>query len=141
MSPAMFFASEPASLYWRRTFPAGLEQARAVRGFVSCLLAGCPYLDDVLLAAGELAVNALRHTKSGQVGGSFTVEVSRRDEGVAVSVADEGGPGEPAVTEAGELDESGRGLRTVSLTASSWGWHGNHEGRTVTAVFAGEWAA
>ncbi|URN05013.1 hypothetical protein LUW74_17935 [Actinomadura madurae] len=60
---------------------------------------------------------------------------------VAVSVADQGAPGEPAVTDAGELAESGRGLRTVSLTVASWDWHGNGEGRTVTAVFAGERAA
>jgi anti-sigma regulatory factor (Ser/Thr protein kinase) len=141
MSPAMFFSTESAPLYWRRSFPGGPEQARAVRRFVGCLLAGCPYLDDVLLAADELVVNALRHTKSGQHGGSFTVEVLRGAGGVAVSVADEGGPGEPVTTEATELDESGRGLRTVSLTAASWGWHGNHEGRTVTALFTGEWAA
>jgi hypothetical protein len=42
---------------------------------------------------------------------------------------------------AAELAEGGRGLRTISLTAESWGWHGNDRGRTVTAVFAGEWAA
>ncbi|HEY0539168.1 MAG TPA: hypothetical protein VGD53_12395 [Actinoallomurus sp.] len=34
------------------------------------------------------------------------------------------------------LAESGRGLRTVSLLARSWGWHGNTYGGTVTAVFA-----
>ncbi|MBA9005447.1 ATP-binding protein [Thermomonospora cellulosilytica] len=128
----------PAPLYWRRTFPGDAEQARAVRRFVACLLAGCPYLDDVVLAVDELVVNALRHTKSGQCGGSFTVEVLSTGDGVAISVADQGGPGEPAVRDAADTDESGRGLRTVSLTAASWGWHGNDSGRTVTAVFTGE---
>jgi anti-sigma regulatory factor (Ser/Thr protein kinase) len=141
MSPAILFATQALPLHWRRTFPGDPEQARAVRRFVGCLLAGCPYLDDVLLAADELVVNALRHTKSGQDGGSFTVEVIRQDGRVAVSVTDQGGPGEPAIVNAAEFDECGRGLRTVSLTAASWGWHGNDEGRTVTAVFAGEWAA
>jgi anti-sigma regulatory factor (Ser/Thr protein kinase) len=131
----------PAPLYWRRTFPGAAEQARAVRRFVACLLAGCPYLDDVILAVDELVVNALRHTKSGQCGGSFTVEVLSAGDGVAVSVADQGGPGEPACREAADLEEAGRGLRTVALTAASWGWHGNDQGRTVTAVFTGEWAA
>jgi anti-sigma regulatory factor (Ser/Thr protein kinase) len=141
MSPAMLFAAETEPLYWRRTFPGSPEQARTVRRFVGCLLDGCPYLDDVLLAADELVVNAITHTKSGQDGGTFTLEVLRGGGGVAVSVADCGGPGELSVREAAELDESGRGLRTVSLMAASWGWHGNDEGRTVMAVFAGEWSA
>jgi anti-sigma regulatory factor (Ser/Thr protein kinase) len=137
----MLPAAQPAPLRWRRSFPGGPEQARNVRRFVGCLLVGCPYLDDVLLAADELVVNALRHTKSGQDGGSFTVEIVQDGGRVAVSVADQGGPGEPAALEATELAESGRGLRTVSLTAASWGWHGNDAGRTVTAVFVGVWAA
>lgn len=141
MSLTMLPAAQPVPLRWRRSFPGGLEQARAVRRFVGCLLAGCPYLDDVLLAADEMVVNSLRHTKSGQEGGSFTVEIVQDGGCVAVSVTDQGGPGEPAAQEAADLAESGRGLRTISLTADSWGWHGNGEGRTVTAVFAGEWAA
>lgn len=128
--------AEAAPLYWRRSFPGGAMQARAVRRFVACLLEGCPFLDDVLLAVDELVANAVRHTKSGQAGGSFTVEVLRGGGGVAVSVADQGGPDEPVARDADVLAESGRGLRTVSLTAASWGWHGNESGRTVTAVFA-----
>ncbi|RKS69083.1 anti-sigma regulatory factor (Ser/Thr protein kinase) [Actinomadura pelletieri DSM 43383] len=141
MSLTMHPATESAPLCWRRSFPGGAEQARAVRRFVGCLLADCPYLDDVLLAADELVVNALRHTKSGQDGGFFVVEIARDGGRVAVSVADQGGPGEPAVLDAAELAESGRGLRTVSHTAASWGWYGNDQGRTVTAVFVGSWAA
>ncbi|WP_339153951.1 ATP-binding protein [Actinomadura luteofluorescens] len=141
MSLTMLPAAQPAPLCWRRSFPGGLEQARNARRFVGCLLDGCPFLDDVLLAADELVVNALRHTKSGQVGGFFSIEIVRDGGLVAVSVTDQGGPGEPAALDTAELAESGRGLRTISLTAASWGWHGNGEGRTVTAVFAGEWAA
>jgi anti-sigma regulatory factor (Ser/Thr protein kinase) len=139
MSPVMLLARESVPLCWRRTFSGGPEQARAVRRFVGCLLAGCPHLDDVLLAADELAVNAIRHTRSGLDGGTFAVEVAWCGGMVVVSVADQGGPGEPAITDADEIAENGRGLRTVSLTARSWGWHGNADGRTVTAVFgAGE---
>lgn len=58
---------------------------------------------------------------------------------MVVSVTDQGGPDEPAAVVAADLDESGRGLQTISLTAASWGRHGNGDGRTVTAVFAGEW--
>ncbi|NKZ08825.1 ATP-binding protein [Actinomadura latina] len=62
---------------WRRAFPGELVQARAARRFTAMLLDGCPLLDEVLLAVDELVVNALRHTKSGQPGGTFTVEVTR----------------------------------------------------------------
>ncbi|MDL4821172.1 ATP-binding protein [Actinomadura opuntiae] len=141
MTPATLLAAEPVPLCWRRSFPGAAEQARAVRRFVGCLLDGFPRLDDVLLAADELVVNALRHTESGRCGGRFTVEVAHAYDHVRVSVSDQGGPGEPVCREAGELDESGRGLRTVSLTAASWGWHGNDRGRTVSAVFAGKWSA
>jgi hypothetical protein len=74
-------------------------------------------------------------------GGSFSVEVRRRSDSkegdlVAIGVFDQGGPHDPVAVEADELAESGRGLRTVSLTAESWGWFGNSGGRTVVAVFA-----
>ncbi|MGI5328072.1 ATP-binding protein [Actinomadura nitritigenes] len=141
MTPAMLLAPDPVPLCWRRSFPGATEQARAVRRFVGCLLDGFPLLDDVLLAADELVANALRHTESGQCGGRFTVEVVQTGDRVRVAVTDQGGPGEPACREAGELDESGRGLRTISLTAASWGWHGNDRGRTVAAVFGGERSA
>lgn len=90
----------------------------------------------MLLAVDELVVNALRHTKSGQPGGTFTVEITRWDGAVAICVGDEGGPSEPAVTDAADDAESGRGLRTVSLLASSWGWFGNDRSRTVAALFS-----
>ena len=125
------------AMYWRRTFPGRADQAHAVRAFVATLIPEHPRLDEVLLAAGELVANALRHTKSGQ-GGAFTVYLFHTGGSTALSVADEGGPTEPAVTEAGEWAESGRGLRTVSVLADSWGWHGDDTGRTVTAVFAAE---
>lgn len=126
-------------LYWRRTFPGGAVHARDARRFAACLLEGCPYLDDVLLVVDELAVNAVRHTKSGQAGGEFTVQVWRGHGRVAVAVTDQGGPDEPVAKDADVLAESGRGLRTVSLTADAWGWQGNEAGRTVTAMFTGEW--
>ncbi|SNS55289.1 ATP-binding protein [Actinomadura mexicana] len=125
-----------AAQRWRRAFPGELVQARAARRFTAMLLDGCPLLDEVLLAVDELVVNALRHTKSGQSGGTFTVEIARWDGSVAVAVTDEGAPSEPAVTDAGDDAESGRGLRTVSLLAAGWGWFGNDRSRTVAALFA-----
>jgi anti-sigma regulatory factor (Ser/Thr protein kinase) len=125
------------AMYWRRTFPGRADQAREVRAFVAAMMPDHPRRDELLLAVGELAANALRHTKSGQ-GGTVTVDVFRADKRTCVSVTDDGGPTEPVVAEAGEWDESGRGLRTVALLADSWGWHGDDTGRTVTAIFAVE---
>jgi anti-sigma regulatory factor (Ser/Thr protein kinase) len=124
------------TLRWHRTFPGRPEQASVVRRFVETLLHDCALVDDVLLVVDELVVNALRHTGSGRPGGSFAVEIRRECAEVVVMVTDQGCPTEPAPTDAGELAESGRGLRTVSLLATSWGWHGNADGRTVTAIFA-----
>ena len=125
-------------LRWRRAFPGRPEQASVVRRFAETLLHGCALVDDVLLVVDELVVNALRHTGSGRPGGSFAVEIRRECAEVVVMVADQGCMTEPAPADADALAESGRGLRTVSLLATSWGWHGNAGGRTVTAVFATE---
>lgn len=122
-------------LYWRRTFPGRPEQSHAVREFVAALLPDLSRLDEVLLAVAELVANALRHTKSGQ-GGEFAVDVLHAAGRTAVSVTDQGGPAEPVAADPTDvLAECGRGLRTVSLLADGWGWHGNERGRRVTAVF------
>ncbi|TDC90945.1 ATP-binding protein [Actinomadura sp. 7K507] len=137
MSYPMTIPSVPASAQrWRRAFPGELDQARTARRFATALLAGCPLLDEMLLAVDELVVNSLRHTKSGQPGGAFTVEITRWDGAVAVAVSDQGAPSEPVVADAPDDAESGRGLLTVSLLASGWGWFGNDRSRTVTALFS-----
>ncbi|MFC4907618.1 ATP-binding protein [Actinomadura gamaensis] len=136
MSLELFPSAEPSeALRWCRAFPGEAAQAAAVRRFVAMLLDGCAVLDDVLLSVDELVVNALRHTKSGRLGGTFTVELRREAGTVAVAVRDQGGPTEPAATEADEFAESGRGLRTVSALAARWGWFGNDRSRTVAAFF------
>ncbi|MDL4820790.1 ATP-binding protein [Actinomadura opuntiae] len=137
MFPAIpLFPTAPDVQRWRRPFPGTPDQAAAVRRFTSMLLAGCPVLDDILLTVDELVVNALRHTKSGRPGGAFTVEIAHWDGAVTVAVTDEGAACEPTVTEAADDAESGRGLRTVSLIATGWGWFGNDRSRTVAALFA-----
>jgi serine/threonine-protein kinase RsbW len=142
MSLTMFFAAELVTAQrWRRSFPGEPSEAANVRRFIGMLLGDCPFLDEVLLATGELVVNALRHTKSGGPGGAFTVEIGRSGPLVAVAVTDQGGPTEPTAVVAGELDEAGRGLRMVSAVATGWGWFGNEQARTVAAVFAASGAS
>jgi anti-sigma regulatory factor (Ser/Thr protein kinase) len=123
-------------MYWRRTFPGVPEEARAARDFLRALLPGHPRLDDVLLAADELVVNTLQHTRSGAKGGTFHLEVLLDEEGVTVSVTDQGGPKEPAAhTDDRDLSESGRGLALVTALATRWTWSGGIQGRTITACF------
>ncbi|SEG53157.1 Anti-sigma regulatory factor (Ser/Thr protein kinase) [Thermomonospora echinospora] len=133
---AVLVPAEPATpMYWRRTFPGDAAQVRAARTFAAFLLPGFPTLDDVLLTIDELAVNAIRHTRSGH----FTVEVRHNPTGVTVSVTDQGAPTEPRVqplTDPTALTESGRGLLTVTALATTWHWTGTPTSRTVHATFA-----
>lgn len=122
-------------LCWRQAFPGQADQAAVVRRMLGVLLCDCAVLDEVLLAADEFVANALRHTRSGRPGGSFIVEVGRRSGEVHIAVSDQGGPTDPAATDADLFAESGRGLYTVSATASEWGWFGSACGRTVVACF------
>jgi anti-sigma regulatory factor (Ser/Thr protein kinase) len=128
-------AEAGASMYWRRRFKGAADQVWGVRAFAAHLLADFEALDDVLLVLDELAVNALRHTRSGRPGGHFTVEIRRDVAGVTVHVSDEGGPGEPRVGDIVELAESGRGLLAVDALATAWSWKGDSRGRTVRATF------
>ena len=132
---------------WRRTFPGRTDQARLVRRFVAFLLDGCRCADDAVQAVAELAGNAVIHTRSGRPGGLFTVEVRRWDNGLAVSVTDQGGPvpgrhtadGDSADDRDGgdDLAENGRGLPIVADLATTVTWTGDaRRGRTITAVFA-----
>lgn len=128
-------ADTPAAMRWRRTYPGCADQVRLVRQFTGYLLTGFPLVDDVVYAAAELAANAVRHSRSGSPGGVFTVDVHRWQSGAAIAVTDQGGPDEPALGQADELAESGRGLRAVEATAARWGWSGDMDGRTVIAVY------
>src|SRR6266704_710975 len=55
-----------------RVYPGTTSHIRAVRSDVRDLLADCPVADDAILCASELATNAVRHSRSGVSGGTFT---------------------------------------------------------------------
>ena len=128
-------AETDASMYWRREFRGTTDQIRLVRAFAAHLLVDFPVLDDVLLVLNELAVNAIRHTRSGWRDGRFTVEISMDVAGVIVYVADQGGPGEPRLRNCLDLEQDGRGLLTVAALAATWSWTGGTHGRVVRATF------
>jgi anti-sigma regulatory factor (Ser/Thr protein kinase) len=128
-------ALSTGAMCWRRTFPGRAEQAAHVRRFVAFLLDDFPKSGDVVQAAGELAANAIQHTRSAAPGGLLVVEVRSCPGHVAVSVTDQGGPNEPRLTEADLLAGHGLGLHLVAATAAQWRWRGDATGRTVTALF------
>jgi anti-sigma regulatory factor (Ser/Thr protein kinase) len=131
-------AKPDTSMYWRREFHGKADQIRLVRAFAAHLLPDFPSLDELLLVLDELAVNAVRHTRSGHDGGRFTVEISMDVAGVIVYVTDQGGPDEPHLRDITDLAEGGRGLLTVEALATTWSCTGDARGRTVRATFPRE---
>ncbi|MEV3925502.1 ATP-binding protein [Actinomadura coerulea] len=126
-----------ASMSWRRVFPGRADQIPLARQFAMFLFAETSIASDVGFVVTELATNAIRHTRSGQHGGRFTVELVLG--GLAyVGVSDLGGGGYPTVRydplDCRGESESGRGLWAVSQLAAMLGVHGSPiEGHTVWA--------
>ncbi|MFD0773081.1 ATP-binding protein [Streptomonospora algeriensis] len=92
------------------------------------------YVFDLL--GTELAANAIRHSRSGEPGGSYTLRVDRTAGGMTLTCRDGGEPDiglwdcrdraylspDPRGLEAGA--EGGRGLALVDALATSWGDNG-----------------
>lgn len=112
---------------------AGLaERGRVARAFaVGVLGPGHPCADDAALLVGELFGNSVRHSRSGDAGGTVTVAVRAGDGLVRVEVTDHSGPGAPELCPAGRNAEGGRGLQLVASLSARWGWR-RRGGRTVT---------
>ncbi|MEU6403778.1 ATP-binding protein [Streptomyces sp. NPDC046985] len=128
------------SAKWSRTFPGHAWQVAEARHFVAGLLEGehPGLVDDVVLVVGELAANAVRHTRSGCYRGWFLVVVGFSDDVVRVQVIDQGAETEPRIREHFSLaDEGGRGLALVAASAKDWGVRElADEGRSVWADLA-----
>lgn len=113
------------------TFPGLPGSVAAARRFVTGAIRLCPETsvpDDVVdraeLITSELTTNALRHTRSGDPGETFTVQV-RVDPCGILGEIHTGRPrllySVPHVVEAKPLAESGRGLLLVEQLATRWG--------------------
>jgi serine/threonine-protein kinase RsbW len=119
----------------RRVFPGHQRELAVLRRWLSSLLPECSERDDLLSIATELGSNALQHTRSGQPGGWFAVEVTWLSDVVQLAVADCGGQAEPRVIDDPEA-ERGRGLLLVQGLSVSTGWTRDRFGRVVWAQVA-----
>lgn len=117
---------------YSRVFPGRADQVREVRASLGRALAGCPMADDVVLAASELAANAVQHSRSREPGGRFTVRAGIHPaDYLRLEVEDGGGPW----SELPGTDERGRGLGIVDVLSSQWGIEDDELGRVVWARF------
>ncbi|MBG0824904.1 ATP-binding protein [Planomonospora sp. ID91781] len=115
-------------LLWRRPFPGRGDQAALARRLVRLLLDDTDRADDAEWITAEFVSNALLHTRSGQPGGHFVVEVQRGMRSARITVYDLGGNGVPVFDRGqrdGGLRESGRGLCGVAELADKTGAHGD----------------
>ncbi|WP_017592696.1 ATP-binding protein [Nocardiopsis potens] len=122
-------------------FPGEKSHVAQARRFVRSTLGLCPaippeMLDTALLLVSEVASNAIRHTRSGEAGGRFGVEVHHSPGHLTVAVHDEGPRGEdpgahPTVKRFSPDSEGGRGLAIIDAVASEWDTEAVPGGRVV----------
>jgi anti-sigma regulatory factor (Ser/Thr protein kinase) len=106
------------------------EVASARRFVARVLLEWDIDADDVILAVGELAANAVLHART-----SFTVTVCQDSARLTVEVADHN-PRLPAMGQPPLGALSGRGLMLVDAVSTAWGVRTNQlEGKLVWAEF------
>jgi anti-sigma regulatory factor (Ser/Thr protein kinase) len=116
-----------------RTFELDPKEVASARRFVAGVLDkwGCAG-DDVVLAAGELAANAVLHART-----RFTVTLCLEQDRLTVEVADHN-PRFPTAVAPPVGALSGRGLVLVAAVSSAWGVRPEpSEGKLVWADFRG----
>ena len=109
---------------------------KEARSWIAGLLPASDPLDDLLMIASELASNAVRHTRSGDPDGLFTVDLAWSADAVRLSVGDQGSGGVPMLrpkTAQHEDDEAGRGLFLVDALSAAWGTAGDTTGHWIWA--------
>ncbi|WP_217182227.1 ATP-binding protein [Streptomyces sp. AC495_CC817] len=124
---------------WCRIFPGLPWQVAEARHFVAALLGdeGSRLVEDAELVVGELAANAVRHTRSGWYRGWFLVVVGFSDDLVRIEVIDQGSDNEPQVRSViSPVDVGGRGLLLIAACAKDWGVKDRPGGRCVWADLA-----
>lgn len=119
--------------YRVKTFDGLPERLSGMRQYLHRILGEVDGVDEVVLVASELAGNAIRHSRSGEPGGSFTLQVVDLSNAWHVRVEDQGSSDSPNPRSADEIDEAGRGLPVVAALSRAWGVIGDSAGRTVWA--------
>jgi serine/threonine-protein kinase RsbW len=121
-------------MYWSRSFLGRAECLSEVRKFTVAVLGDRPGTDLVVLAASELAANAILHTASGEPGGQFVVHLATFADRCQIRVDDAGGPKVPrACSEERPDAEAGRGLALIDALSLKWGVLGDERSRAVWA--------
>jgi serine/threonine-protein kinase RsbW len=121
------------------TYPGTPVSVSAGRHRTRSILAGSPRVDEAELVAAELMTNAVRHSASGQAGGTFTLTVRQRPGWARIEVQDLGDGQWRAPAPAGDDSaEEGRGLAIVAALADDFG-HEAAEGRMQTCWAALAW--
>lgn len=126
-------ATEPVSL----RLPFGPRSASVARSELQSWLRDLGQPDEVIedsrLVVSELVGNAVRHARPRPDG---TVEVTWTPvrDGLEITVADGGGATTPALAQAAEQSQSGRGLSIVDSLASRWWCESGRDGAVVHAM-------
>lgn len=114
----------------QKDFQPDPDSAFDVRRFVTETLPQASPLDDIVLAASELATNVIRHAQT-----SYTVRVELQEGHVRLEVSD----GSSIVPAVEDLVDSKRGLRIINAVSQNWGIEGSENGKTVWVDF--EWTS
>ncbi|QVQ54392.1 ATP-binding protein [Spiractinospora alimapuensis] len=80
-------------------------------------------VDRAVLIASEFATNAIKHSRSGKPGGTYTVHTEFQDSTLYLSVTDAGAPYPPYKRPRESKDglpENGQGLRLVEAHSDWW---------------------
>ncbi|HEX4832795.1 MAG TPA: ATP-binding protein [Trebonia sp.] len=132
--------SSGRAAWWTRHFRGSAHQVLEVRHWLEDLLPDCPARADLLLLASELCTNAIVHSRSGEPGGQFSVDIDWAPALARIVVGDQGAATSPvmAAPAAGTvtLGESGRGLLLVDDVADDWGTASHPNRRWVWADVA-----
>ena len=126
--------------------PGRGEQVRVARAFVAGVLRelaapdepapdadvlDAEVLDNAALLTSELVTNAIRHTRSGESGGSVGLMVAAVPDGIRVEVTDSGSAASVPVVKQDSYTCDGHGLFLVEAVADRWGYRTAGAGTTV----------
>jgi anti-sigma regulatory factor (Ser/Thr protein kinase) len=117
--------------------PGRGDQVKAARGFVARILRELAEPDDAIvhsamLLTSELVTNAIRHSRSGECGGSVRLVVLEVPDGICVEVTDSGSADDSPVVKDDVYTCDGHGLFLVEAVADQWGYRrGADAGTTV----------